>query len=110
MTIISLVEKVLRAVKFLFSSLILCWMLVFMSPYKEHYLEISRYYFDDDSIFFGMMLSFLGFLVHLPSILVATFPLRTLSAKANLLFGVSFILMLAYWGYYMHSDAAMHEQ
>ncbi|WP_139923911.1 hypothetical protein [Hymenobacter sp. DG01] len=81
-----------------------------MSPYKEQYLEISRYYFDDDSIFLGMVLSFLGLLIHLPSMLVATFPPRTLNAKANLLFVVSFILMLAYWSYYMNSDAAMHQQ
>ncbi|GAB3839006.1 hypothetical protein GCM10028821_41550 [Hymenobacter jeollabukensis] len=95
--------------KYLVSTVILLWLTVFMSPYKDHYGAIGRYYFDDDAICFGLTLSFGGLLLHLPSLLADNFPPRGSRALLNCCFVLCYIGLLCYWGYFLTSDAAMHE-
>ncbi|RAK65996.1 hypothetical protein DLM85_14920 [Hymenobacter edaphi] len=101
--------KVLRTLKYLLSTTILLLLTVFRSPYKDYYGAIGRYYFNDDAIFFGLILSFGGLMLHLPSVLASGFPPRGLRDISNGCFALLYIGWLGYWVYYLTSDAAMHE-
>ncbi|MEL5993272.1 hypothetical protein [Hymenobacter segetis] len=101
----------LRFIKYAFSSIGLLYLTFLNSAYKLHYGEHGREYFNDDSIFFGMMLSGFLLLVHLFSIFLATVVLRKgRPEKADMFFALAFLLHLGYWIYCANSGAAMHEQ
>jgi uncharacterized membrane protein len=101
----------LRFIKYTFSSIGLLYLTFLNSPYKLHYGEHGREYFNDDSIFFGEMISFLFLLMHLFSIFLTTLILRKgKPEKADLFFALASLLHLGYWIYCANSGAAMHEQ
>ena len=100
----------LRFIKYTFSLIGLLYLTVLNSPYKLNYGEHGQEYFDDDSIFFGIMLSGFLLLVHLLSMFLTTLiPPKGRPEKADMFFALSFSLHLGYWIYCANSGAAMHE-
>jgi hypothetical protein len=100
----------LRFIKYSFSTIGLVYLTLLNSPYKLNYGERGRDYFNDDSIFFGVMMSFLFLLVHVFSILLSKYMLKKDRVeRGDMLFGLCFLLLTGYWIYFLNSDAAMHE-
>lgn len=100
----------LRFIKYTCSSIALLYLTFLNSAYKLHYGEHGREYFNDDSIFFGMMLSGSLLLVHIFSVFLATVVLRKMRAdKVDMFFAFAFALHLGYWIYCANSGAALHE-
>ena len=103
----------LRIIKYIFSSIGLAYLTLLNSPYKLNYGEHGREYFNDDSIFFGIMLSGFLLVVHLFSIFLTTqvlhAPQKGTPEKADLLFVLFCFLHFCYWIYCANSGAAAHE-
>jgi hypothetical protein len=102
----------LRFVRYAFSTIGLVDLTFLSSPYKLNYGEHGRDYFNDDSIFGGIILSGFLLLVHLFSIFLTTqvlhAPQMGKPEKADLVFALFFFLHLCYWIYCANSGAAMH--
>ncbi len=100
----------MRLIKYTLSTLGLLWLTLLASPYKLQYGEHGRDYFDDDGILFNTFLSVFLLLVHLFSIWLTTHVLKKERAeRADLLFGLCYLLFAGYYIYCANSNAAMHE-
>ncbi len=101
----------MRLVKYIFSVLGLLWLTIVASPYKQAYDQDSHRYFDDDSIFFGLMLSLFFLFVHGLSVWLTAYVIRERRPeRADLIAGTCYLLLAGYYLYCANSGAALHEQ
>ena len=104
------IKSVLRFIKYTLSIIGVLYFAFLNSPYNLNYGEHGREFFNDDSIFFGMMMSFLFLLMHVFSSLLSKYVLKKgIVERGDILFGLCFLLLTCYWIYFLNSDAAMHE-
>jgi hypothetical protein len=98
-----------RFVRYGLSTIAALYLWFFCSPYKVHYGPSGYQYYNDDGIFFGLLLSLLLLLVHGGRAFGMGVLYRQKPSALALVFLTFYFGMVCYWLYHMNSNGAQHE-
>ena len=103
------VNALMRFVAYVFSGLVGLYLGLFCSPYKVHYGPMGRHYYDDDGIFFGLMVSVVLLLLHGAGAVGKGLLYNRQPSRLAWVFLAFYGAMVCYWLYHATSTGAMHE-